>query len=72
MREVHGAMTDSHSVSTGVSEEDEGGGQWVSVRLNVKGGGNGRGWERPEGESASTRNNRGSVGGDENGRGQME
>ena len=41
MREVHGAMTDSHSVSTGVSEEDEGGGQWVSVRLNENGGGMG-------------------------------
>lgn len=28
-------MTDSHSVSTGVSDEDEGGGQWVSVRLHA-------------------------------------
>ena len=47
MREVHGAMTDSHSVSTGVSEEDEGGGQWVSVRLSAVTGE----WERMEEEN---------------------
>ena len=67
VREVHGAMTDSHSVSTGVSAEDEGGGQWLSVRLNEKWG-DGRGWERAVGERAPEHSNWGTVAGDENGR----